>query len=359
MRHALRFAILLAITTTASLALAQDIEEIEVVEEAGEGGGQGFGGATDAPEEYIVKPGDTLWELSERFLNNPWYWPKLWSYNPQLDNPNWIRPGTRLKFYPGDIGPVVEQDDAFDDLDDDDFSDVPSFQGADAVKRFAYVGDTAARRRELFVSDEDLKDAGKIVNSPEEKTLLSLFDKVYLQNTDAKAGDVLQVFRTIDRVYHPVTGAYLGRKVELLGLARVDMVGEDERVASLTAAWGDMGRGNLVADIFNIKLESVQRQANEKEVKGYVVSSARQPLPFMGRYDVIFVDRGKDDGVEIGNSFTVVRAEDPFTGKSRGLEDLDIAEILVTDVRDKTSTGVLLKSGREVLPGDRVEMRTK
>jgi hypothetical protein len=58
-------------------------------------------GAVPPPDTYTVRPGDTLWDLSGRFLNNPWYWPKIWSYNPDITNPHWIYPGNVLKFYPG------------------------------------------------------------------------------------------------------------------------------------------------------------------------------------------------------------------------------------------------------------------
>jgi nucleoid-associated protein YgaU len=45
------------------------------------------------PESYVIQRGDTLWDLSSRYLDSPWYWPKLWSYNPQVENPHWIYPG--------------------------------------------------------------------------------------------------------------------------------------------------------------------------------------------------------------------------------------------------------------------------
>src|SRR5512145_1126043 len=57
-------------------------------------------GAVPPPDTYTVRPGDTLWDLSGRFLNNPWYWPKVWSYNPDITNPHWIDPGQLLRFYP-------------------------------------------------------------------------------------------------------------------------------------------------------------------------------------------------------------------------------------------------------------------
>ncbi len=51
----------------------------------------------DAPTTYVVQKGDTLWDISALFLEDPWLWPELWYFNPQVDNPHLIYPGDLLK----------------------------------------------------------------------------------------------------------------------------------------------------------------------------------------------------------------------------------------------------------------------
>lgn len=50
----------------------------------------------DAPKSYIVEKGDTLWDISEMYLDSPWLWPRLWQVNPEIDNPHLIYPGDKL-----------------------------------------------------------------------------------------------------------------------------------------------------------------------------------------------------------------------------------------------------------------------
>ena len=118
-------------------------------------------GNTNAPETYVVRYGDTLWDLCARFLNNPWYWPKIWSYNGGLDNPHWIRPGTVLRFYPqsdeapvvvvsvpedGNVNPAGENGAGLD-IDDNTFLDAPQ----------ARPGSTRGPVQDINMSDFELQ----------------------------------------------------------------------------------------------------------------------------------------------------------------------------------------------------------
>ena len=48
------------------------------------------------PQTYVVKKGDTLWDISQMYLDDPWLWPEIWHVNPQIDNPHLIYPGDKL-----------------------------------------------------------------------------------------------------------------------------------------------------------------------------------------------------------------------------------------------------------------------
>src|SRR6185312_5930518 len=53
--------------------------------------------SSNVPALHQVKRGDTLWDLCNGYFQNPWMWPKVWSYNPQIQNPHWIYPGDQVR----------------------------------------------------------------------------------------------------------------------------------------------------------------------------------------------------------------------------------------------------------------------
>ncbi len=333
-------------------------------DEAGYGGGARTGDekpaddtAAAAPESYVVQPGDTLWNLSQRFLNNPWYWPKVWAINPDFDNPNWIRPGAQVRFY-GGAAPIVSDDQAGSDEPEAAFEDVEGggFEGDNVADRFSGVGEDR-RRREFFLPSERIEDAGQVLNSPEEKQLLSVTDRVYVKlKKPGTPGDVLQVFRPVRDVRHPVTGANLGKLVSLIGEVRVDALSREQALGTVTNSWDTLERGDFVARL-PVNSEPTRAVANAKNVKGYVVDAGSVPLSFFGETYVVIVDKGSADGVQVGNSFTVVRAGDPYLRQYSGLADEDIGEILIIETEKNISTGILVNTARELVPGDRCEMR--
>lgn len=344
----------------------------------------------DAPETYTIQPGDTLWNLSAKFLNNPWYWPKVWSINPQIDNPNWVHPGSVIRFYKGpDEAPVqVEQvaEGTMDEIsssDDEDYpeeisSDAdlemdteietefsesqegPAFEGDQATKYLRKVASRAglAQQKRFFVPNEKLKDAGRVENSPEEKKYLTIGDRVYVDlKNKLEPGTVLQVFRTVKKLHHPVKMSALGEVVMLVGEIKIDTHSKGKSLATVVTAWDAVFRGDYCGVLDEARIEIVEYVPNTVEVKGYVVDSAGTNSISLGGHVLVFVDKGESDGIKAGNVFSVVRSHDPLTGDTKGLTDEVIGKILVSDVRSKSAAGILVYSNRAVVRGDRIEMR--
>jgi hypothetical protein len=174
-------------------------------------------------ESHTVQPSDTLWDLCSKYLNSPWYWPKIWSYNPQITNPHWIYPGNELRFYPSDEqlptnvevarSIETETDEGKETLDADE---LVRTSGQIEVGRVppnsvwtSYMG---------FVSKASHEKAGEIINAESEGQMLADFDRTYIKlKNAAKKGDRYAVYRVIREIEHPVTGEIAGYAIEIVG----------------------------------------------------------------------------------------------------------------------------------------------
>ncbi|HUT76195.1 MAG TPA: LysM peptidoglycan-binding domain-containing protein, partial [Polyangia bacterium] len=125
-------------------------------------GGEGARAVGEDVKTYVVRSGDTLWDICTRFFGDPYDWPRVWSYNTRITNPNWIYPGDLLWLVPPEQGPAVAP------------ASAPATpQAATTVKRRPQ---TVLVRNRGFVDAEILKQAGTIVGSHGEVMMLSQYD---------------------------------------------------------------------------------------------------------------------------------------------------------------------------------------
>ena len=157
------------------------------------------------PELHVVRRGDTLWDICWYYFNDPWQWPKVWSYNGQITNPHWIYPGDLVRLMPA--GAVTEP-----------VGETPTEPGPNPnTGRVARVGGgapqragTVSLRQVAFVNDEEMQYAGTIIGSPEEKEMLWTGDEVYIDYPEGKPPQVGQryaVYADPKPIKHPETKA--------------------------------------------------------------------------------------------------------------------------------------------------------
>jgi hypothetical protein len=312
------------------------------------------------PELHTVRSGDTLWDISWFYFNNPWEWPKVWSYNPAITNPHWIYPGDRVRLYPSGVKPTVSKK-----------GPEPGTITPSSPRTPARYGVTL--RRTTFVDQKKLKFAAKIVGSVDAKTMLSRGDSVYLEypsKKPPKVGKRYAIYTVKKAVRDPKTkkgkGKVIGSYVRIVGELEVVSVKKGKRARAIIQNSTDVvQRGQLVGPLKR-RFRDITPVANERNLQGTIVAMLDRD-ELIGPGQAVFIDLGKKSKLKVGNRLYVVRRGDAYQkvmspGNNRGQDDRRfparaIAEVIVVQVGDVVSLAVVRASVKEAGVGDLVLMR--
>ena len=374
---------MLCLAASAALAQAQtqgggsEVEGTEVQQPPTQRPPPEQGQVQTAPPEgpsqvHTVEKGDTLWDLSSKYLGSPWYWPKVWSYNPQIANPHWIYPGNQVRFYPGngEETPTRAEQVAGDE---DELQAGQAIEGDEDVQMVRLPVETKTREivlKDGFATPNEVEAAGTLVASFAESEMLSPPAVVYLEFKDRSAvqvGASYLVYRTVGKVYHPRTGKFLGYQTQVLGTVKVNRTSDPKVRATLEKAFDEIGRGARIGPARERLFETVSPVANAVALQNLtVVAQLETSLTMAGEQVRVLVDAGSAQGVQVGNVFTVIRQADPIlsdvgvdpsANQDTSLPVEEVGRCMAVDVREAVTTCLLLRAYREVVVGDRVELR--
>ncbi len=350
---------LLLITALSSLAGAAQGQDMRVVE-SNEPGGR-LSGPDAEPIVHEVRTGDTLWDLSDAYYGTPWYWPTVWSQNPQISNPHYIYPGDQIRFQATGAEIPTERMTVKDQREKMAPGE-PAVGGA-RVRFVPREWEHQVYVRHVgFLTDEEVRAAGKVRHSREEREMLGELDEVYIdfeRLPRVRPGDRWTLLSLKEELVHPIYGRKMGTKVEILGVIDIRAVSRKVAMGVIVRSYKEIRRGALVVPLVP-NFRSVKPRPNTKSVRGYVVDSFHE-LDNIGQHDFVYVDKGQREGVEVGNRFHVVRRGDGLETVSG--DDLDrlpwepIGEIMVVESQEHHCTGVVLGDFTEILVGDVVELR--
>jgi len=330
-------------------------------------------GVEQAPGQvHTVERGDTLWDLSSKYLGSPWYWPKVWSYNPQIANPHWIYPGNQVRFFPGNGEETPTRAEPVSG-DEDELQAGQPVESDDEVQVVRLPIETKTKEvvvRNGFVTPNEVEASGTLVASFAESEMLSPPDQVYLDFKDRSAVQVganYLVFRTVREVHHPRNGKKLGYQTQVVGVVKINRTSEQKVRATLIKAFDDVRRGDRIGPARERLFESVNLVPNGTALSNLVVVAPLDTYTTLsGQYDRVLVDAGSSQGVQVGNVFTIIRQGDPILqdvgvdpsiNQDLSLPVEDVGQCMAVDVRETVTTCLLVRSFREIVAGDRVEMR--
>lgn len=353
--------------TTAQQVAAQGIPEAEL--------------AANAPDTYVVKRGDTLWDISRVYLQQPWRWPALWGMNLQsIANPHLIYPGQTL---------YLERRNGMARL-------VTSRSGEDEVIRISprvrsqSLSGTALpavnqRLIEAFLVEPEVLAEGendkapRLVGAAQERALLSPGDRVYGRSGDqslemGQERQYYRVFRNAVPMVDPETKAILGYEAQYLG--KVQLVASERQETTLdakgrahtdpvpasldiTAVKEEIRIGDKLLPMPRVSVTSYVPHAPDEHLQGSVLSIyGSNSVAYASRNSVIAINRGQADGVELGHVFRLMtrgaRIKDKTDSDQTVIKLPNEANGLAMVFRtfDKVSYALILEAKEGVKVGD-------
>ena len=145
------------------------------------------------PDRYVVVKGDTLWDISERFLDSPWLWPEIWYVNPQIENPHLIYPGDIINLVYVDGKPQLRVQRGKGTYKLSPQARVERLDKAiptipiDAIQQFL--------TQPLVADQSTLENAAYVVSSADEHLIVGAGDRIYVRGSAEDDGDRYHVFR--------------------------------------------------------------------------------------------------------------------------------------------------------------------
>jgi LysM domain len=270
------------------------------------GGHTQIGG--EVPSTHVVKRGDTLWGICDQYFQNPYQWPRLWSYNPQVKNPHWIYPGDELRMKEGAAisGGGTGEGGGAGKTGPASMGDPNKMSIVD--RRRQVPSGTVFLRDEGWLQDDSDEIWGDVSGSAGDKMFLSDNDELYLAikpGHDVHLGQELTIF-------HRRMTAAAGQIVQILGTARVDDYNARDHIAraKIVETLDVIERGASIGPLER-RFEIVPPRRNEAEVQARVLASVH-PHAFYGQNQVVFIDKGEAAGLKRGNRLFILRRGDAW-----------------------------------------------
>jgi nucleoid-associated protein YgaU len=345
--------------------------------------------AANAPDNYTVQTGDTLWAISGIFLKSPWRWPELWGMNlNDIKNPHLIYPGQKL---------YLEKKDGLATLRMT--SSLTGEAPTDAVRlsprtRYGALISSAIPTLKshliepflaepVIVDENGLKAAPRIVATQEGRVLLTRGDRAYargpvdaaLMDEPEKKQKAYRVFRNATPLKDPVTAEVLGYEAQYVGKALLvrsessqqstDKDGKPHTdivpaTIDIVAAKEEMRVGDRLLPEPAQQLQSYVPHAPRGKVDARIVSIYGSAVVNAAQNQVVVISRGTRDGVENGDVMAILKDGARLIDKT----DEARAEVKLPDERngllmvfrtfDRLSYGLILDITDGAKVGDRL-----
>jgi hypothetical protein len=329
----------------------------------------------DAPISYVVKKGDTLWDISGVFLQQPWLWPKLWRINPDIENPHLIYPGDKLSLVFDQQGiPMLVKN------TETQYKTKPVLRWSpkirSQIKEQSPVSTLSLNAISPYIkydhvlADNQFAELPYVLgNQDGYKSSVDGF-KTYVKG-DLTIGQSYAIYQKGEKIIDLETQENVGRNIILVGIAEAitsgDIVNNQPATLYISSTKREIRAGDVVMPVNDGQLLPAyfSMQAADDAVRGAIIQSTNQARKF-AKFDVVMLNLGNNDNIKQGDVFSakrkspgiveggngpVYKAEASYWDRMSNVQRSDynmpeetLGKLMVFKVYDKVSMALILQS---------------
>ena len=298
---------------------------------------------------HVVKKGDTLWDICEKYYADPFLWPELWEMNQFITNPHWVLPGdiiTLLEYKEVKMPPakkVVTVKKQPLEIKKPMGVDVSSFTNTKALG---------------LLMQEIIVPWGKILDFNIEKMLHAEFETAYVKmyKEDITPGDIFTIYSISKPIRHPITRKKFGYIYSFKGILELGKAQEDYYFAKITESFKTIQKNDLLIPYHPVSPCMLPIPC-QHDITAYIVA-AKEESELLGQYSIIYIDAGSSKNIQKGNIFEAIQGKkaigDKPTKEVITLPPTILGKVLILTTTENTSTGVVFWASKDFTNGVKV-----
>jgi hypothetical protein len=314
--------------------------------------------ADNAPNDYVVQVGDTLWDIAATFLRDPWFWPEIWHINQQIENPHLI--------YPGDVLGLVTIDgrQKVTNIRASTYRMSPQARVTpieEAVTSLPYESVAAFLASGAVLEKREIDRLPYLLSTRGDHLMASAGNEIYVRGLDdAQLGSRYNVVSVGGPLIDPDDNKLIGYSGRFVADGTLRRGGDPQTVALTNSSQEAIPGDRLIPETIDIPLNFYPKAPNAN-IDGRIISVAGG-VTQIGQYMVVVLNRGTRDGLAVGDVLTVWQAgqkiDDRFGGGRVRIPDEQAGTLMVFKVYDRIGLGLIMEATEAIHIHDHVRNPT-
>lgn len=304
--------------------------------------------AGDHPDEYIVRDGDTLWDIAATFLNDPWYWPEIWYVNPDIENPHLI--------YPGDVLGLVTIDGTarVTTVRASTYRLSPEARITpldEAITSVSYDSIAAFLSSGVVLEKSEVDDLPYMFATRGDHLIAAAGNQIYVRGMrEDTPGARFNIVHIGEPLIDPDDDRLIGYQGLLVAQGTLRRGGDPSTVA-LTESYQEAKQGDVLIPAFaDVPLNFFPRSPSS-QIEGSIISVVGG-VTLIGQYQVVVLNRGTRNGLAVGDVLTVFQkglvVRDHVAGEDVTLPEESAGTVMVFKVYDEIGYALVMEATQSI-----------